>query len=375
MGDMLSQAEIDALLSKEPLDEESEGEGLLLQDAEMFKYVEYEGMLAAQTTLSTILGQNTKIAIDNIEVTTWEQLGKDYDSSQAVTAFSFKGKVKGTNLLLMAADNAKRIISSMTGEGTTDDKAPLSEFDLGVLGEIMNQAAGSFVTATSALINDNISITPPDVSEYVLSTSNDVYDRSDSIVKIVCTLDIESISTDYILHIMPLSMASEIAELKQAVDNREIYDSKEREVVMGKAKKSSMDGKKANNDTAQYKFSESSIEKGAHSGNMHVVDNVNVQPAQFQLFDDSISQAIEKKNLNLIMDVPLQITVELGRTHKLIRNILEYGPGSVIELDKLAGDPVDILVNGKSIAKGEVVVIDESFGVRVTDIVDASKRL
>jgi flagellar motor switch protein FliN/FliY len=103
-------------------------------------------------------------------------------------------------------------------------------------------------------------------------------------------------------------------------------------------------------------------------------EHVNVQPAQFQSFDDSRIM-IEKKNISLIMDVPLQVTVELGRTHKLIREILEFGPGSIIELDKLAGEPVDIMVNGKAIAKGEVVVIDESFGVRITDIIHPSKRL
>ena len=77
----------------------------------------------------------------------------------------------------------------------------------------------------------------------------------------------------------------------------------------------------------------------------------------------------------MIMDVPLQVTVELGRTNKMIRDILEFGSGSIIELDKLAGEPVDILVNGKIIAKGEVVVIDESFGVRITDIIKPSKRI
>jgi len=85
--------------------------------------------------------------------------------------------------------------------------------------------------------------------------------------------------------------------------------------------------------------------------------------------------SFEKRNIGLIMDVPLQVTVELGRTNKKIRDILELGPGSIIELDKLAGEPVDILVNGKAIAKGEVVVIDESFGVRITDIIHPSKRL
>jgi len=101
---------------------------------------------------------------------------------------------------------------------------------------------------------------------------------------------------------------------------------------------------------------------------------VNVQPAQFQAFDFA-NEEFDRKNMSLLMDVPLQVTVELGRTSKKIREILEFGQGSVIELDKLAGEPVDILVNGKNVARGEVVVIDESFGVRITDILHPSKRL
>jgi len=101
---------------------------------------------------------------------------------------------------------------------------------------------------------------------------------------------------------------------------------------------------------------------------------VNVQPAQFQSFEGA-PEEYDRKNMGLLLDVPLQVTVELGRTTKRIREILEFGQGSIIELDKLAGEPVDILVNGKNVAKGEVVVIDESFGVRITDILHPSKRL
>jgi flagellar motor switch protein FliN/FliY len=112
----------------------------------------------------------------------------------------------------------------------------------------------------------------------------------------------------------------------------------------------------------------------AQDPRQHSQPPVNVQPAQFQSFDDQ-RIVIERKNISMIMDVPLQVTVELGRTHKMIKDILEFGPGSIIELDKLAGEPVDIMVNGKPVAKGEVVVIDESFGVRITDIIHPSKRI
>lgn len=79
-------------------------------------------------------------------------------------------------------------------------------------------------------------------------------------------------------------------------------------------------------------------------------------------------------DISLLLDVEMTMTVELGRTSKLVKDILGLGEGSIIELDKLAGEPVDLLVNGKLIAKGEVVVIDENFGVRVTDIVSQDER-
>ena len=101
--------------------------------------------------------------------------------------------------------------------------------------------------------------------------------------------------------------------------------------------------------------------------------NATIKPVQFAELKPAGAPAADS-NIELIMDVPLQVTVELGRTRKLIREILELGPGSIVELDKLAGEPVDVLVNGKLIAKGEVVVIDENFGVRVTEIVSKLER-
>ena len=100
---------------------------------------------------------------------------------------------------------------------------------------------------------------------------------------------------------------------------------------------------------------------------------VNVQPAQFSAFGGTPVGSYQPENINLIMDVPLEVTVELGRTSKSISEILDFAPGKIIELNKLAGEPIDVLVNGKYVAKGEVVVIEESFGVRITEIVNASR--
>ena len=97
--------------------------------------------------------------------------------------------------------------------------------------------------------------------------------------------------------------------------------------------------------------------------------NVNVQPAQFQSFSNDQMGMTGQENIGLIKDVPLEVTVELGRTTKSISDILDFSPGTIIELDRIAGEPIDVLVNGKFVAKGEVVVIEESFGVRITEII------
>ena len=107
-----------------------------------------------------------------------------------------------------------------------------------------------------------------------------------------------------------------------------------------------------------------------YMGNPYMpMGDVNVQQAQFQSFNAGTSPLQQQENIGLIMDVPLEVVVELGRTSKSIKEILEFAPGTIVELNKIAGETVDVLVNGKYVAKGEVVVIEESFGVRITEIV------
>jgi flagellar motor switch protein FliN/FliY len=107
---------------------------------------------------------------------------------------------------------------------------------------------------------------------------------------------------------------------------------------------------------------------------------ISAQPAtsvhgvQFEPFESEV-ETQGGTNLDLLLDVSLRVSVELGRTELLIKEVLALGPGAVIELDKLAGEPVDILVNNRLIAKGEVVVVDENFGVRVTDIMSPQKLI
>jgi flagellar motor switch protein FliN/FliY len=113
---------------------------------------------------------------------------------------------------------------------------------------------------------------------------------------------------------------------------------------------------------------------GMPMGMQMPMNTPNVQSVQYPMLQNG-AVGMEQGNIGLIMDVFMEMTVELGRTKKLIKDILGMGEGTIIELDKLAGEPVDILVNHKPIAKGEVVVIDENFGVRVTEILSPMERL
>ena len=115
--------------------------------------------------------------------------------------------------------------------------------------------------------------------------------------------------------------------------------------------------------------------KDENTKNMQTASSPNIQPVQFSSFDETAATNAEPNNMKTLMDIPLKVTVELGRTKRTVKEILGVSQGSIIELDKLAGEPVDILVNDKLIAVGEVVVIDENFGVRVTDILSAQERI
>ena len=108
---------------------------------------------------------------------------------------------------------------------------------------------------------------------------------------------------------------------------------------------------------------------GQEMSQMYGQQQVNVQPAQFQAFTGAVPGNFQPENIDLIMDVPLEVTVELGRTSKSIKEILDFTPGTIIELNRIAGEPIDVLVNGKFVAKGEVVVIEESYGIRITEII------
>ncbi len=402
MGDMLSQAEIDALLSgalsadDEPRSSDPViNEELTPREIDALGEIGNISMGTSATTLYTLLGQKVMITTPKVSITTWEEVSYQYPQPYVAVKVRYTHGLTGENLLVMQEQDVKIITDLMMGgSGQVDTGVELSELHLSAISEAMNQMVGSSATSLSSMFDKRVDISPPESVLVNLARDRDILQFEDGkyIVKIEFSLTVGSLIDSKIMQLLPLSFARELVANLYHTGNTPAEEPKPAVAANPQVVNAPVPEPHSNPqpqpipqqfqadpqpqptfgqpDPYAYGYRQMPYTPPPQ----HIQNPVNVQPAQFQSFEMA-APALEVQNIGLLMDVPLQITVELGRTSKKIKEILEFGQGSIIELDKLAGEPVDILVNGKNIAKGEVVVIDESFGVRITDIIHPSKRL
>jgi flagellar motor switch protein FliN/FliY len=414
MGDMLTQAEIDALLNGTSSSEESddaiengsidstlESDSLSSQEIDALGEIGNISMGTSATTLFTLLSQKVIITTPDVKLATWEELSKSYSSQYVAVKVEYTDGLVGSNLLILKQDDVKIITDLMMGgEGVRID-GELTDLHLSAISEAMNQMIGSSATSMSSMFSKRIDISPPKAFMVSFDSSDPYGDfkPGDKIVKIAFKMVVGNLIDSEIMQLLPIKFAKElVTSLFNSSQAQQSPVSEVPQMSIPQPSAPSAFNQSVNIEPPQMMQQPSipqpamtqpsmmqspmmqqpaqnfGYDGGGYQMPQRPRNPVSVQPAQFQAFDDGLSST-EKKNISLIMDLPLQVTVELGRTQKLIKDILEFGSGSIIELDKLAGEPVDILVNGKAIAKGEVVVIDESFGVRITDIIHPSKRL
>lgn len=389
MGEMLSQAEIDALLRGKfnggVSDNEDNGDQRLSpEEIDALGEIGNISMGTAATTLYTLLGYKVTITTPVVSVTSWKKLKDEHKLPYVAVKIEYVRGLSGSNLLIMQEDDVRIITDLMMGGDGNVGEGALEDLHLSAIGEVMNQMIGSASTSMSSIFKKRIEISPPKAFAMTFSSKapEEVFNESEPIVKVAFKMVVDNLIDSTIMQLLPLNFAKEL------VRNLLYADDQNDEGGNGQEKGQKEESAKTHTpvQSNEYQppignFSDSGEKDEPHgykeqfSGDRKRSEkNIKVQPVHFQDFEDE-TIVLEKKNINLIMDVPLEVTVELGRTSKVIKDILELGAGSIIELDKLAGDPVDILVNGKPIAKGEVVVIDESFGVRIIDIAQPSKRL
>ncbi len=393
MGDMLSQAEIDALLSgaitSSDDTDNAETVTAVLSEEEVDAIGEIGniGMGTSATTLYMLLGHKVIITTPKVTVTTWDELTRQYPEPYVAVKVTYTNGLMGDNLLIMKEPDVKVITDLMMGgSGRIQEDSELTDFHLSAISEAMNQMVGSSATSLSSMFQKRVDISPPESQLIHFSEDLDKirFDKSEQVVIVAFSLIIGDLIDSSIMQIIPIHFAREM--VRSLLESQEMEaEAINKEPEMPAVRPAVRQPEETIIPQQQaYNPQENVYSNAYQMPNMTPPVSqqppvshqpaVNVRPVQFQSFDSG-DLALEAQNIGLLMDVPLQITVELGRTSRKIKEILEFGQGSIIELDKLSGEPVDILVNGKNIASGEVVVIDESFGVRITDIIHPSKRI
>ena len=418
----LTQEEIDALLNgatSEPAASNSasneEASSVLSDDllSSMEKDALGEigniSMGSAATTLSVLLGHKVNITTPTVSVDTMSTIQNQYPMPYLVVEVGYVIGINGNNILAIQASDASIIADLMMGGDGLNPQEELTDIHMSAVGEAMNQMMGTVATSLSTMFNKKIDISPPKVNLIDLGAEDkitDLVNNDEPVVKTSFRMEVDGLIDSEIMQILPLDVAKEMvsflmgggAEAEAQEAPAPAPEPAPAPVAPEPAPVAAAPAPAASAPqpaapqyaappqppqyaaptqqpqyTAPPMGAQPVYAPPAYANNV-VSSGVPVQNAQFAPLTNEPVE-VNAANISLIQDVPLQVTVELGRTKKSIREILEFSTGSIIELDKLAGEPVDIHVNGQLTAKGEVVVIDENFGVRITEIVSPMERV
>ena len=370
----LSQEEIDALLRNEAAPAATSASANLLSDVEIDALGEIGNisMGSAATTMSVLLSRRVEITTPRVSIGRLEEMRKEYPMPYIIVEVRFTEGINGTNLLAMKEKDAAIIADLMMGNDGSNPPEDMSELYMSAVAEAMNQMMGATATSLSSIFKNRVDLAPPKVRLIDLAGNDNITDSvkdGESLARIAFRMVVEGLIDSEIMLILPLGVARDMVDGLLHSSAPAPTPAPQPAKPAAAPQSAPMAAAPA---AAQPMYVTPPPQQRAPAA-MAMDQNVLVQPAQFAPLKQTMLN-VSDSNIGMIMDVPLQVTVELGRTRKLIREILELAPGSVLELDKLAGEPVDILVNGKIVAKGEVVVIDENFGVRITGIVSMQER-
>lgn len=395
--DMLSQDEIDALLNGSDEDEETDDQPTqsiedhisnLEEDA--LGEIGNISFGSSATALSSLLNQKVEITTPQISVVQRKDLQEEFPKPHVAIGVTYTDGFSGENVLVIDSKDAAIIADLMLGGDGTSPDEHLNEIALSAVQEAMNQMMGSAATSMSTIFNKKVDISPPtiDVLDIEEEQGTDQLPDDEVLVKVSFQLQVGNLIDSNIMQLLPVGFAKELVdqllnpeEPQQEEAKPESASSPVQETPNPQQPKEPQAAPQQQAPQASPMEHESQPTQkpqqpqfvGTSQG--AGVNEANIQSAEFQNFESVQLSNNEHRNLDMLMDIPLKVTVELGRTKRTIKEILELSAGSVIELDKLAGEPVDIHVNEKLMAKGEVIVIDENFGVRVTDILSPKDRL
>ena len=386
MDGMLSQEEINALLGASSAGNSTSGSDNTLTPEEKDAIGEISNicMGTAATTLYSLVNQKVLITTPFVEVKDWNTLMNQYSEPCVLIDILYKEGIDGSNLLLLKENDVKVITDLMMGGDGLNPQDELSELHFSAIGEAMNQMMGSSATSLSSLLKCKIDISPPEAKLVQLSedfeSTNAAGFMEKDFVQVTFRMTIGDLVDSEIMQLYPIEFAKTLYDRFSGGDDtpEEVpkTDATAAQPVTQHEQGQAIVQPTMNNQTMGQPMMNNPMMGQPMMNNpmmgqpmMMAQPEVNVQNVQFKSFTPSINPILQQENIDLIMDVPLEVSAVLGRTRKSIKDILEFAPGKIIELDKLAGEPIDIMVNQKLVAKGEVVVIEESFGIRITEII------
>ena len=377
----------------------SDGEELTDVEKDAIGEVANISMGSSATTLYSLVNRKVNITTPVVTLATWKNLLDAYEKPCVFIQIKYTQGLDGTNILVLKEHDVKVITDLMMGGDGTNTDGELGELHLSAISEAMNQMMGSAATSLSTLLQTVIDISPPESSLFDLTEVKDGKEISPflggTFVKIAFRMQIDDLVDSSIMQLYPIDFARKLVETFINTQMGSLGESNDQAATqpesipapaaapqnnagqmnagannMTQMNMQQPDPMAMNHMNGMNQMGNMGMNGMNQMGNMGMPQqNVNVQPAQFQSFSNDSMGLSGQENIGLIKDVPLEVTVELGRTTKSISEILEFSPGTIIELDRIAGEPIDVLVNGKYVAKGEVVIIEESYGIRITEIV------
>lgn len=382
----LSQEEINALFNDSAAAAAGGGNApgsLTTEEIDTIGEVANISMGTAATTLFSLVNQKCEISTPVVSETTWSEIVDMYEKPCVLVKIGYTKGLDGSNILVLRETDVKIITDLMMGGDGSNTDGEISDLHLSAISEAMNQMMGSSSTSLSTMLSRMVDISPPSSDLIDMSDSMDGGDidefLKDTFIKIEFKLLIGDLIDSTMMQMYPISLAKEMCaavaenmagDAASTVDDNAFGEEPAAEAAPAAAEAAPPpQAAPAPGPAPAAAPMPQGAPMAAPPPMMAAPQQVNVAPAQFTPFaGGAYGMQLPPENIDLIMDVPLEVTVELGRTHKSIQDILDFSPGTIIELNKIAGEPIDVLVNGKYVAKGEVVVIEESFGIRITEI-------
>lgn len=392
MDGAMSQEEINALLNSPAAADGSESQTLLTDnEKDAIGEIANISMGTAATTLFSLVNRKVDISTPVVAFANWGDICDAYERPCVFIRIGYTVGLDGSNILVLKEHDVKVITDLMMGGDGSNTDGEITELHLSAISEAMNQMMGSAATSLSSMLNKVIDISPPvadliDLQQTVDESAIDEF-LAGEFVKISFKMEIGDIVNSEIMQLYPISFAKEMcANVTETMeeDTKSTVSSGQQmtpepqptpqaapqnmgQPMMAAASQQMMQQPMMGQPMMGQPMMGQPM-MGQEMSQMYG-QQVNVQPAQFQAFSGNMPVGYGPENIDLIMDVPLEVTVELGRTSKSIKEILDFTPGTIIELNRIAGEPIDVLVNGKFVAKGEVVIIEESYGIRITEII------